>query len=107
MSARVSSLRIALCAAALATAALASGATIPAKAEDGKPYIGGGWLVEKPAAELKTIDGMAPPLKPEAAAKHAQRKQAGKKGDPVAVCLPHGVPRLLNANKPIYILQKP
>jgi hypothetical protein len=107
MSARLSSLRIALFAVAVTAASLADAAAIPAKAEDGKPYIGGAWLVEKPASELKTVDGKAPPLKPEAAAKYAQRKQAGKKADPVAVCLPNGVPRLLNANKPIYILQKP
>ena len=108
MSARVSASRVALgVAVALATGSAAHAAGIPPKAEDGKPYIGGAWLIEKPPTELKTADGKAPPLKPEAAAVYAKRKQANKKEDPVAQCLPSGVPRLLIAAKPIYILQKP
>ena len=94
----------------------ATPATAPAKSADGKPFIGGVWLVDKPLSELKTVDGKAPPLKPEAAAILAQRKQARHKqastagknaDDPVAQCLPDGVPRLLNAPQPIYIFQKP
>jgi hypothetical protein len=81
------------------------------KTADGKPNLTGVWLVEKPQAELKTIAGKAPPLKPEAAQLYAKRKQAKASGkdadDPVADCLPHGVPRLLNAAQPIHILQKP
>jgi len=80
-----------------------------------KPSLTGMWLVEKPQAELKTVDGKTPPLKPEAAKLYAERKAAkasGKKTDeahtdPVGICLPHGVPRLLNAKQPILILQKP
>lgn len=81
------------------------------KTADGKPDIGGVWLVEKPQKEVKTTAGKAPPLKPEAAALYAKRKQAVASGkdadDPAALCLPHGVPRLLNVARPIHILQKP
>jgi hypothetical protein len=80
-----------------------------------KPNLTGVWLVQQPQAELKTVDGKAPPLKPEAAKLYAERKAAktsGKKSDethtdPGAICLPHGVPRLLNVAQPIMILQKP
>jgi len=84
---------------------------VPAGAADNTPNLTGVWLVEKPQAELKTTAGKAPPFKPDAAKLYAERKQAkasGKKtADPVATCLPHGVPRLLNAAQPILILQKP
>jgi hypothetical protein len=95
----------------LAVHASASAAT-PTKSEDGKPFFGGVWLVEKPQAEVKTTAGKVPPLKPAAAQLYAKRKQAkgsgGKgAGDPVDQCLPHGVPRLLSANQPMNILQKP
>ncbi|MEJ0036099.1 MAG: hypothetical protein WDO68_08440 [Gammaproteobacteria bacterium] len=88
---------------------------LPAVAAEGKPNLGGVWLVEKPQAELKTTAGKAPPFKPEAARVYAKRKQAKASGgksaddpDPAAaLCLPHGVPRLLNEAQPIQILQKP
>ena len=96
--------------AACVSAVLAGLVAVQANAAD-KPNLTGVWLVEKPQAELKTTAGKAPPFKPEAAQLYAQRKQAratGKKADdPVAACLPHGVPRLLNAPQPIQILQKP
>lgn len=105
---------IAACLAAVAGlgAVLAAG---EATAADSKPNLTGVWLIEKPQAELKTIDGKAPPLKPEAAKLYAERKAAKASGkptdeahtDPVGICLPHGVPRLLNAAQPIHILQKP
>jgi hypothetical protein len=38
-----------------------------AAAADDKPNLTGIWLVEKPQTELKTLDGKAPPLQPEAA----------------------------------------
>ena len=91
--------------------ASASASAVPAKSEDGKPYIGGVWLVEKGQSEAKTVSGKAPPLRPEAAKVYAERKLArasGKTaGDPVEECLPQGVPRLLSATRPINILQKP
>jgi hypothetical protein len=70
------------------------------------PSFAGVWLVENPPAEIKTVTGKAPPLKPEAAKVHAERKKS-RADDPVALCLPHGVPRLLNTAQPIQILQKP
>lgn len=86
-----------------------------AGAANDKPNLTGVWLVEKPQAELKTVDGKTPPLKPEAAKLYAERKAAKASGrktdeahaDPAAICLPHGVPRLLNVAQPIHILQKP
>src|SRR5262245_31399418 len=92
-------------------AALVAGQAVAAD----KPNLAGVWLVEKPQAELKTADGKAPPLKPAAAKLYAERKAAkasGKKSDeehtdPVGICLPHGVPRLLSDKQPIMILQKP
>jgi hypothetical protein len=75
-----------------------------------EPTLTGVWQVENPQAEVKTAAGKPPPLKPEAAQLYAKRKQAGlgrNPEDPVAQCLPHGVPRLLNAANPIHILQKP
>jgi hypothetical protein len=102
---------IAALVALLITSAVGAAPAVPAKAEDGKPYIGGPWVVEKAQTEAKTIAGKVPPLKPEAAALYAKRKQAKASGnvaaDPVEQCLPHGVPRLLSANQPIMILQKP
>jgi hypothetical protein len=84
---------------------------VTVQANAAAPDISGVWLVEKPQAELKTTAGKAPPLKPEAAQVFAKRKQAKASGkgadDPADLCLPHGVPRLLNVPQPIHILQKP
>jgi hypothetical protein len=95
----------------LLSAYAGAAANPPAKSEDGKPYLGGVWLVEKPQREAKTTAGKAPPLRPAAAALYEKRKQAKASGkptdDPLDQCLPHGVPRLLNAAQPIQILQKP
>ncbi len=92
------------------SAQAAADSAVPTKSEDGKPYFGGVWLVEKPQTEVKTVAGKAPLLRPEAATLLAKRKQAkvaGNVDDPVDDCLPHGVPRLLSATQPINILQKP
>jgi hypothetical protein len=108
------SMRVTLTAFAIAGLAafqVSAAASAPARTADGKPNLTGVWLVEKPQTELRTTAGKAPPFKPEAAKVYAERKQAkasGKKtSDPVAICLPDGVPRLLNAHQPIHILQKP
>ncbi len=104
------SMRTSASLAACVSAVVAGLVAAHANAAD-KPNLTGVWLVEKPQAELKTTAGKAPPFKPEAAQLYAKRKQAktgGKKAeDPVADCLPHGIPRLLNAAQPIQILQKP
>jgi hypothetical protein len=111
MSTNTRASRAAVFAALAGFAAVQAAAAVPAKSEDGKPYIGGVWLVEKPQAEAKTVAGTPPPLRPQAAEVYAKRKQAKaggtNAGDPVAECLPHGVPRLLSVTRPIHILQKP
>jgi uncharacterized protein len=100
-------------------AVMLAGAVVPAGAV--APNLGGVWLVERPQPEAKTTTGQTPPLKPEAAALYAKRKRARASGthaddatthdsitnDPVAACLPQGIPRLLNTPQPIHILQKP
>ncbi len=111
MSMRTRALGVTVFAALLSTAAAHAAADVPAKSEDGKPYIGGVWVVEKPQVEARTTAGKPPPLRPQAAELYAKRKQAKASGnnadDPVEQCLPHGVPRLLSANQPMHILQKP
>ena len=113
MSPRAHASRTAVVAALLGFAAVQADAAIavPARSEDGKPYLGGVWLVEKPQSEAKTTAGKPPPLRPQAAELYAKRKQSKAGGangdDPVEACLPHGVPRLLSAARPIHILQKP
>jgi hypothetical protein len=110
---RMRTLQVAALALGITFMAARAGAApaVPAKSEDGKPYLGGAWVVEKPQNEVKTVAGQLPPLKPEAAALYAKRKQTKVGGkiadDPVEQCLPHGVPRILSANQPIMILQKP
>lgn len=85
---------------------LAAALAAPAFSASSPPDIGGVWQIEKPQTEAKTLDGKTPPLKPEAAALYEKRKQS-KADDPAQLCLPLGVPRLLSANRPIQILQKP
>src|SRR5262245_56756749 len=110
---RMGTSHVATVAIAITLAAGQAGAAsaVPAKSEDGKPYLGGAWVVEKGQSEAKTVAGQVPPLKPEAAALYAKRKQAKAGGntadDPVEQCLPQGVPRILSAQQPIMILQKP
>jgi hypothetical protein len=109
---RIDMAHVAALALAITFAAGQAAATsaVPAKSEDGKPYIGGAWVLEKGQSEAKTVAGQVPPLKPEAAALYAKRKQAkagGSADDPVEQCLPHGVPRILSAKQPMMILQKP
>jgi hypothetical protein len=70
------------------------------------PDLSGVWMVEKPQAEVTTVAGKAPPLLPDAAKPYAERKKT-RVDDPAALCLPLGIPRLLNAPHPIHILQKP
>ena len=74
----------------------------------GTPVLDGAWLITRPVAELKTIDGKAPPLLPAAKAEYDKRKAALKadpKTDPVTNCWMHGLPRLLYAPYPVLIAQ--
>ncbi len=89
----------------LACAALA----IPLMAQ-GAPSLAGIWIVDGDMSTVKTIDGKLPPFKAEARRQYnaaiAARK-AGKTTDPVAQCLPHGLPRLMFAPYPFEILEEP
>jgi hypothetical protein len=88
-------------------AAFAAALSVAAAAQAAEPYIAGVWTVaEVPAA--RTVDGRAPPLKPEAAKLLAQRiaaRKAGKAGDVADLCLPVGVPRIMLSKGRMMVLQ--
>jgi hypothetical protein len=65
---------LAACVSALVAGIVAAVVAAQAGAAD-KPSLTGMWLVEKPQAELKTVDGKTPPLKPEAAKLYAESAQ--------------------------------
>ncbi|MEO6338980.1 MAG: hypothetical protein ABIO39_02980 [Caulobacteraceae bacterium] len=72
------------------------------------PDVSGMWTLAKPVVSLRTVDGKAPPLTPEAAALHQKRmadRKAGKAGDIADLCLPVGTPRSLMAPGPFLLLQ--
>ncbi|MFT3905639.1 MAG: hypothetical protein QM718_04975 [Steroidobacteraceae bacterium] len=58
----------------------------------------GPWSLSGAAQSLKTVEGQEPPLRPAArkiyAKNQAERKQGRNSFDPVARCLPAGIPRL-------------
>jgi hypothetical protein len=76
-------------------------------AQAATPDLSGPWQVKSPAA-LTTVEGTAPPLLPAAQATY-QANMAAKKTnpqvDPVAACLPPGVPRLMAQPMPFDIVQ--
>jgi len=69
----------------------------------------GVWQVEKAIQELKTVDGKAPPLKPEAAKVYAEHRKLWKAGDlsfdPTSKCISPGLPRMLYLPYPFEIVQ--
>lgn len=71
--------------------------------------LSGVWQADGNVQELKTADGKAPPLKPEAAKLYATRKAQFKQGDlsfdPTAKCISPGLPRILTMPYPFEILQ--
>lgn len=86
-------------------------AALPALAQaQAHPDFTGAWIVTPYSAALKPADGKPVPLKP--AAKAAQDKhlaalaKGDKSWDEVSICLPEGLPRLLNINEPFEIMQK-
>jgi len=91
------------------TTALAAALSLAAGfAQAAEPYIAGVWQVAKPLAAARTLEGKAPPLKPEAAKLHQQRiaaRKAGKLEDGADLCLPVGVPRLMTVPGPMMVLQ--
>lgn len=75
------------------------GAIVPTLA-DAAADLGGVWVVKSYSKEIKTSDGKAPPLLPEAAKLYGQRQALLAKGDvsfdPVAErCGPPGLPRVM------------
>ncbi|MGC3982403.1 MAG: hypothetical protein QM808_14230 [Steroidobacteraceae bacterium] len=66
-------------------------------ADSASSQFDGVWQVHTPITQLKTADGKAPPLLPEAQKLYAERMAQFKKGDhsfdPISICKPMGEPR--------------
>ena len=105
---------IALAAAALTGVATAApdpwaGVPVAERPAPGTPNLSGVWAMAAPIRALRTIDGKAPPLLPEARAEYARRQAALKadpKTDPSSNCWMQGVPRLIYAPYPMLIAQE-
>jgi len=73
--------------------------------------LNGVWLIEHEVTELRTTDGAAPPLLPDAAAAYAQNRRDRSAGDTyfdrATWCASPGVPRLQLAAHPFEILVNP
>lgn len=93
--------------AVLAATCAASAATPRVSAAT--PDISGPWQFEGDALHLRTSTGAAPPLLPamqQIYARHTAEHQAGDRSfDPMARCLPPGVPRLLMQPMPFNVVQ--
>jgi hypothetical protein len=74
------------------------------------PDLTGVWSIVTPVAQLKTTEGGAPPLKPEAQAVYDGHRAAAAHGDfsfdTMTRCLPPGLPRLMLMREPFEILQR-
>ncbi len=96
-------LRLLLSAAALAAVSL--------NALADPPDLSGVWFITTHVDALKTVDGHAPPLTPEAMKVYQAHRAAAAKGDysydGTTECLPPGLPRLMLMREPFEILQKP
>ena len=83
---------------------------LPAAAQ-AAPDLTGVWSIVGYSPALKTLDGKAPPLKPDAQAVYAKHVAAAAKGDRAfdgaETCLPEGLPRLMLGKKPFEIIQRP
>jgi hypothetical protein len=75
------------------------------------PDLSGVWFITTHVGALKTVDGHAPPLTPEAMKVSEAHRAAAAKGDysydGTTECLPPGLPRLMLMREPFEILQKP
>lgn len=75
------------------------------------PDLSGVWQAEKAIYELKTVEGKAPPLKPEAAKVYQEHKSKWQARDlsfdPTARCISPGLPRMLYLPYPFEIIQRP
>jgi hypothetical protein len=67
-------------------------------------------MIASPVDALKTTEGEAPPLKPEARAVYDAHRAAAARGDHsfdgMTRCLPPGLPRLMLMHEPFEILQR-
>ena len=92
----------------MATVLALGGAAVAAAGN--APDISGVWQVTKYEPSIRTVDGKAPPLKPEARKVYEQnlvaRKQLKPRSD-LSRCVPPGTPRAMWAPQPIMILQSP
>jgi hypothetical protein len=79
-------------------------------AAQARPDLTGVWAIAGYSPALKSVDGKAPPLKPEAKAVYEKHLAAAAKGDrswdETAICLPPGLPRLMVEKEPFQILQR-
>ena len=75
------------------------------------PDLSGVWFISHHVDALKTAEGHAPPLTPEAKTVFEAHHAAAAKGDysfdGTTHCLPPGLPRLLLMKEPFEILQRP
>lgn len=74
----------------------------------GTPNFTGKWLIANPPKRLLTLTGAAPPLNAAGKAAYAANQaalKASRKADPIADCLPHGVPRIIYSPHSLLILQ--
>lgn len=89
-----------------AGALLASGAALAQT-----PDISGVWKPEGYIQELRTLDGKAPPLRPEAAKTYEQNRKKwlahDLSFDTTAKCVPPGMPRAVYLPYPFEIIQRP
>jgi hypothetical protein len=99
----MSAVRMLLSAAALAAMSLDALAA--------PPDLSGVWFISAHVGALKTVEGHAPPLTPQAKSVLEAHGKAAAKGDfsfdGTTHCLPPGLPRLLLMREPFEILQKP
>ena len=78
---------------------------------DGKPSFAGVWLGTTLFSDVKTVEGGLPPFQPWAAVQYKKSVDAQEAGAPLldstTLCLPHGIPRMVNNPFPFQIMQKP
>jgi hypothetical protein len=79
-------------------------------AQAAQPDLTGVWSITSHNSVLKTADGKAPPLTPQAKAIYDTHLASAAKGDrsfdETNLCLPPGLPRLMLVNEPFEILQR-
>ena len=97
-----------LAAPALSVTAAAPAAPVFEQPPPGTPNLTGKWLIANPPRALRTLAGAEPPLNAAGKAAYARNQaalKASRKADPIADCLPHGVPRVVYSAHPVLILQ--